>query len=156
MKSMTLVLALAFLVYGQSSLACIVNSVDLNDATQLNAHGVYNPTTNQMDMDLASIENRVKKTGSAVINATDSKNQVTHKVVYLGSLKEDVSENGSTKTEIIQSAFLVKEIASGAERTVIFKTNYLGNGVRARASASAEKAPKQDQEFKTLQRTVCK
>lgn len=156
MKSWALILAVAVFSYGQLARTCVVNSIDLNDATQLTALGVYNPTTKQFDMDLNLIENRVKKTGSAVINATDSKNRITHKVFYLGAMKEDVVENEMTKTEIIQSSFLVKDIASGAERTVVLKTNYLGNGVRTRASVSTDKEPKQDQEFKTLQRTTCK
>jgi hypothetical protein len=153
MKLMSLIITL--MMVGNSSFACVTNSVALNDAAHLTALGLYDAIEKQITIDLEAIENRVKKTGSAIINATDSKNQVTHKVIYLGSLKEVVNENGSEKTEVIQTSFLVKDLSSGAEQTIILKTNYLGNGVRARASATGNREPKRDQEFKTLLRTVC-
>jgi hypothetical protein len=149
-----LTLTLSILLYGVTSFACVPNTVVLNDAAQLTAEGLYDSIEKKITISLDAIESRLKKTGSAVINATDSAKQVTHKVIYLGSVKEDVTENGTTTTEIVQSSFLVKEIASGAERTLILKTNYLGNGIKSR-SLGGPQEPKQDAEFKSLSRTVC-
>lgn len=153
MKFLTLILSI--LLTGVTSLACVTNTVGLNDVAQLSALGIYDSGEKKISIDLDAIENRLKKTGSAVINATDSTGKVTHKVIYLGSVKEAVNENGISKMEIILSSFLVKEIASGVERTLILKTNYLGNGVRSRDTVVGAQEPKQDQEFKSLFRTVC-
>lgn len=150
-----LTLTLSILLSGVTSLACVTNTVVLNDAAQLSALGIYDSGEKKISIDLDAIENRLKKTGSAVINATDSTGKVTHKVIYLGSVKEAVNENGISKMEVIQSSFLVKEFASGVERTLILKTNYLGNGVRSRDAVGGDQEPKQDQEFKSLFRTVC-
>ena len=150
-----LTLTLSILLTGATSLACVTNTVILNDKAQLSALGIYASDEMKISIDLDAIESRLKKTGSAVVNVTDSAGKVTHKVIYLGSVKEAVNENGIANMEVIQSSFLVKEIASGVEKTLILKTNYLGNGVRSRGAVVGDQEPKQDQEFKSLFRTVC-
>lgn len=157
MKNFALAVAFRFLsLKGVAAFACAGERVTLNDNTVLMASGIYNNKEGKLDIDLDAFEARIKSRNSVTANATSSENKITHRVEYLGSVREVVKDAKGVETlEVIQSSYLVRDLKTNEEKVYVLRSNYLGNGVWARGVPGPEMPTKADQRFQSLFRAQC-
>lgn len=111
------------LITASSSYACMGGQVQLNDDTILLAEGIKDISENKVYSfeTLLTVKSfNSKMTTGKAIDILDSKNNKTHKIVILGSMKD---EKG-----IFFTSYLVKDLKTNKESIEIVKSNYAGNG----------------------------
>jgi hypothetical protein len=143
---------LTLLMFSGSANACLGGYLRLNSTDGLTAEGIIT-STDGLAVSVEEMKKKIISGRRATYGLTEhGTSKVTHRVEYLGTIAD---EGG-----VIQSSYLVHDVAANSEKVVVLQSSYRGNNVRARGLApqgqpindvNIKKRP----EFKTLYSIGC-
>lgn len=144
-KFTALVLFLTLTISHLGAFACPGAHVEINNSTWIAGDGIYG--SKGLEYSPEALQKMALDQGRAVLLLNDKSGISTHRLEFLGMMSD---EGG-----VIQSIYLLQDLKTKQEKTLVIKSNYSGNGVTAKGIDSPDSKLKPYYEYGSVLQAGC-